>query len=151
MNLRGAGLIGCAPPPGASTWPSAGMPPRPISPREIAAEAAAPATPRAPTAKNLEWALVRMRKVLAACAPAEPSETARREAQAITDEDAEFSRRMASTAWPSCAKSPRASPDSRQRPPPCNAGWLAFVDHGNRPRPRLRRVRRRHPPSTVGG
>ena len=129
MNLRGAGLIGCA-----AAWGVYLAVRRhaaaPDFAAQIAAEAAALHATR-PTAKNLEWALVRMQKVLAACAPADRIETARREAQAITDEDAEFSRRMGQHGLALLREiAARKNGQPVNVLTHCNAGWLAFVDHG---------------------
>ena len=129
MHLRGAGLIGCA-----AAWGVYLAVRRhaaaPDFAAQIAAEAAALHATR-PTAKNLEWALVRMQKVLAACAPADRIETARREAQAITDEDAEFSRRMGQHGLALLREIAARKPGQTVNVlTHCNAGWLAFVDHG---------------------
>ena len=129
MNLRGAGLIGCA-----AAWGVYLAVRRhaaaPDFAARIAAEAAALHATR-PTAKNLEWALVRMQKVLAGCAPADHVETARREAQAITDEDAEFSRRMGQHGLALLREIAARKPGQPVNVlTHCNAGWLAFVDHG---------------------
>ncbi len=123
MNLRGAGLIGCAAAWGLylAAFQGAGLP---------AAAAALQAT--RPTAKNLEWALARMQKALAAGNdPADRIETARREAQAITDEDADFSRRMGQHGLELIRAIARRKPGQPVNVlTHCNAGWLAFVDHG---------------------
>ena len=129
MHLRGAGLIGCA-----AAWGVYLAVRRhaaaPDFAAQIAAEAAALHATR-PTAKNLEWALVRMQKVLAACAPADRIETARREAQAITDEDAEFSRRMGQHGLALLREIAARKPGQTVNVlTHCNAGWLAFVDYG---------------------
>ena len=122
MNLRGAGLIGCA-----AAW---GLYLAAFQGAELPAAAAALQATR-PTAKNLEWALVRMQKVLAASAPADRVETARREAQAITDEDAEFSRRMGQHGLALLREIAARKPGQTVNVlTHCNAGWLAFVDHG---------------------
>lgn len=129
MNLRGAGLIGCA-----AAW---GMylatlrhADAPDFAARMQAEAAALLATR-PTAKNLEWAVVRMQKTLASPPPADRAETARAEAQAITDEDAEFSRRMGrhglALLRDIAARRPGQPVNILTH---CNAGWLAFVDHG---------------------
>ena len=123
MNLRGAGLIGCA-----AAW---GLYLAAVQGAELPAAAAALQATR-PTAKNLEWALVRMQKVLAACAPANRVDTARREAQAITDEDADFCRSLGQHGLPLLREISR-----RKNGQPvnilthCNAGWLGFVDFGS--------------------
>ena len=122
MNLRGAGLIGCA-----AAW---GLYLAAFQGAELPAAAAALQATR-PTAKNLEWALVRMQKVLAASAPADRVETARSEAQAITDEDAEFSRRMGQHGLALLREIAARKPGQAVNVlTHCNAGWLAFVDHG---------------------
>ncbi|HAL91749.1 MAG TPA: S-methyl-5-thioribose-1-phosphate isomerase [Verrucomicrobia bacterium] len=129
MNLRGAGLIGCA-----AAW---GMY---LAARKHAAaadfgarmqaEAAALLATR-PTAKNLEWAVNRMQKALATLAPTDRIDCARREAQAITDEDAEFSRRMGQHGLALIREiAKRKSGQPVNVLTHCNAGWLAFVDHG---------------------
>lgn len=129
MNLRGAGLIGCA-----AAWgmylaavQHGGDPDLQARLREEAARLQA----TRPTAKNLEWALARMQKVLASAPAAELVEFARREAQAITDEDAEFSRRMGRHGLALLQEiSRRKNGGPVQVLTHCNAGWLAFVDYG---------------------
>lgn len=129
MNLRGAGLIGCA-----AAWglylASIRHAAAPDFAARIAAEAAALRATR-PTARNLDWALARAQKAVAACASADRVEAARREAQAITDEDAEFSRRMGQHGLElirDIARRKNGQPVNILTH--CNAGWLAFVDHG---------------------
>ncbi|MGD9782855.1 MAG: S-methyl-5-thioribose-1-phosphate isomerase [Kiritimatiellia bacterium] len=129
MHLRGAGLIGCA-----AAW---GMylavcrhAANPDFAGNMQAEASALCTTR-PTAKNLEWAVRRMEITLAACVPAARIDCARREAQAITDEDADFSRRMGQHGLELIrAISKRKNGKPVNILTHCNAGWLAFVDHG---------------------
>jgi len=129
MNLRGAGLIGCAAAWGAylsvlTHTGRAGFEDR------LQADCAALLATR-PTARNLEWALVRMQKALAACVPADLVETARAEAQAITDEDADFSRRMGEHGLALLRDiAARKGGQPVNVLTHCNAGWLAFVDHG---------------------
>ncbi len=129
MNLRGAGLIGCA-----AGWGVYLAVRRhadaPDFAERIAADSAALLATR-PTARNLAWALERMHEALAGGAPQDRIETARREAQAITDEDAEFSRRMGQHGLElirGIAKRKNGAPVNVLTH--CNAGWLAFVDHG---------------------
>jgi len=122
MNLRGAGLIGCA-----AAW---GMYLAAVEDTDLPAAAARLQATR-PTAKNLEWALERMLKILTSCTPANRVETARREAQAITDEDAEFSRRMGQHGLELIRGiAVRKSGQPVNVLTHCNAGWLAFVDYG---------------------
>ena len=129
MHLRGAGLIGAAAAWGVylAVLRHAAAP---DFDARLQAESAALQATR-PTAKNLEWALVRMQKVLAACTPADRAESARREAQTITAEDADFCRRMGQHGLSLLREISR-----RKNGQPvnvlthCNAGWLAFVDYG---------------------
>ena len=130
MNLRGAGLIGCAAAWGLylSACLHAGQPDWHA---RLQTDSDALLATR-PTARNLEWALHRMQRALAACAtPGDRLETARAEAQAITDEDAEFSRRMGQHG---VALLREIAARNNGQPvnvlTHCNAGWLAFVDHG---------------------
>ena len=130
MNLRGAGLIGCAAAWGiylAVRQHAAA----PDFATRIAAEAAALHATR-PTAKNLEWAVARMQKALAACtAPADRLAVAFRVAQEITDEDADFCRRMGQHGLPLLREiSKRNDGKPVNVLTHCNAGWLAFVDYG---------------------
>ena len=85
-----------------------------------------------PTASNLVWALQRQRKVLAGLSGSAAVEAARAEAQAISDEDAEFCRRIGEHGKrlieALAAKKPGQPVNILTH---CNAGWLAFVDHGS--------------------
>ena len=129
MRLRGAGLIGAA-----AAWGMylavLGHAASGDFADAMQAEAAALVATR-PTAQNLEWAVGRMQTALAACPPPDRAETARREAQAISDEDADFCRRIGQHGLPLLREIAR-----RKNGQPvnilthCNAGWLAFVDHG---------------------
>jgi methylthioribose-1-phosphate isomerase len=131
MNLRGAGLIGAAAAWGVylATLRHADAP---DFADRMQPEAAALLATR-PTAKNLEWAVVRMQKTLAvASTPADRIETARREAQAITDEDADFSRRMGRHGLKLLREIAARKPGKPVNIlTHCNAGWLGFVDHGS--------------------
>ena len=131
MHLRGAGLIGVA-----AAW---GMylavlqqAASPDFTNKMNAEAAALLATR-PTAKNLEWAVERMQKALAACAnPEDRRACALRNATEISDEDADFCRRMGQHGLPLL----RGISERKDGLPVnvlthCNAGWLAFVDHGS--------------------
>ena len=130
MNLRGAGLIGCAAAWGVylAVRRHAGQP---DFKARLQADAAALLATR-PTARNLEWAIQRMGKALADNAPPnELVETARREAQAISDEDADFSRRMGQHGLALLRDiAARKNGNPVNVLTHCNAGWLAFVDHG---------------------
>ena len=129
MNLRGAGLIGCAAAWGIYLAVVAHAAADDFATR-LATEAEALLATR-PTAKNLEWAVQRMQARLAGCSPAERLAVAQAEAQAITDEDAEFSRRMGQHGLAilrDIAARKGGAPVNVLTH--CNAGWLAFVDHG---------------------
>ena len=129
MNLRGAGLIGAA-----AAWgiylAALRHAPSPDFADRMRRESAALLATR-PTAKNLDWALRRMEQALVGAPPQDRAETARREAQAIADEDADFSRRMGlhglAILRDLAARKPGKTLNVLTH---CNAGWLAFVDHG---------------------
>ena len=130
MNLRGAGLIGCA-----AAWgiylAAVECAAAPDFVAQITAAAAELLATR-PTANNLAWAVQRMLGRLTACPPAERLAVAQREAQAIADEDAEFSRRMGQHGLAilrDIAVRKKGVPVNVLTH--CNAGWLAFVDHGS--------------------
>jgi methylthioribose-1-phosphate isomerase len=83
-----------------------------------------------PTAVNLAWAVERQ---LAAILPAEDRVAAARTTAArIADEDAEFCRRIGQHGLPMItAISARKGGAPVNILTHCNAGWLAFVDHGS--------------------
>ena len=85
-----------------------------------------------PTASNLVWALQRQQKALAGLHGAEAVAAAHAEAKAIADEDAEFCRRIGqhgrAIIEAIAAKKPGQAVNILTH---CNAGWLAFVDHGS--------------------
>lgn len=126
MHVRGAGLIGAA-----AGW---GMY---LAARECRGDPAllqrfaAELIATRPTAVNLRWAVERQLAVLLP-ARAGWEEAARREAEAIANEDAECCRRIGQHGL-SLIRNLAA----RRGGAPvrilthCNAGWLAFVDHGS--------------------
>jgi methylthioribose-1-phosphate isomerase len=130
MHLRGAGLIGAAAAWGVylAVLQHAS---NPDFESRMRSEAAALIATR-PTAKNLEWAVARMHKALAGCTtPEDRLACALRVAQEITDEDADFCRRIGLHGRELIREISR-----RKHGAPvnilthCNAGWLAFVDYG---------------------
>ena len=130
MHLRGAGLIGAAAAWGihlAVRQHAA----QPDFAEKMQAEAAALRATR-PTAKNLEWAVTRMLQALAGCAaPADRLAVAFHVAQEITDEDADFCRRMGQHGLSLLREmAARKSGHPVNVLTHCNAGWLAFVDYG---------------------
>ncbi len=85
-----------------------------------------------PTAVNLAWAVERQLKTMEAAGDVETMiETARQTAQAITDEDAEFCRRIGEHGVSIIEDiSQRKNGDTVNILTHCNAGWLACVDYG---------------------
>ena len=85
-----------------------------------------------PTASNLVWALQRQQKALAGLSGGDAVAAAHAEAMAIADEDAEFCRRIGqhgkAIIEAIAAKKPGQAVNILTH---CNAGWLAFVDHGS--------------------
>ncbi len=130
MHVRGAGLIGAT--AGYGMWlaaiEAANAPDFDPQLNRFAAQLKA----TRPTAVNLAWAVDR---VLAAIAePGSSGEkiaAARRVADVIADEDADFCRRIGVHGLPLL----RAIHEKKGGPvnvlTHCNAGWLAFVDHGS--------------------
>jgi len=130
MHLRGAGLIGAA-----AAW---GMYLAVLEHAEkdcfaeaIIREAKALISTR-PTAHNLEWAVRQMLAMMGGCrTPRERIDVAQRLAQLITDDDAEFCRRIGQYGLElirEIAKKKSGEPVNILTH--CNAGWLAFVDYG---------------------
>jgi methylthioribose-1-phosphate isomerase len=124
MHVRGAGLIGAA--------AGYGMYLATLAEREASAAAALLRATR-PTAVNLAWALDRQLVRIAAGASAtEKIALARETAEAIANEDAEHCRRIGVHGLELIKQIA-----SRKKGQPvnvlthCNAGWLAFVDHGS--------------------
>ena len=85
-----------------------------------------------PTASNLVWALKRQQSALEGLHGAAATAAAFAEAQTIADEDAEFCRRIGEHGKgiieAIAAKKPGQPVNILTH---CNAGWLAFVDHGS--------------------
>lgn len=86
-----------------------------------------------PTAVNLEWAVERQKGAISRGDSIEKMiDIARNTAQEITDEDAEFCRRIGEhgvTLIEEIAKKKKGEPVNILTH--CNAGWLAFVDYGS--------------------
>jgi methylthioribose-1-phosphate isomerase len=131
MHVRGAGLIGAAAGYGmylATLEAAAG----PAFENELAAAAEQLKATR-PTAVNLTWAIERQ---LGSIGAAEGLEAKRRAAfdtaRQIADEDAEYCRRIGEHGLELIR---RLSEQKGGSPvnvlTHCNAGWLAFVDHGS--------------------
>jgi methylthioribose-1-phosphate isomerase len=121
MHVRGAGLIGAAAGYGMYLAALAGA--------DLEAAAAELQVTR-PTAVNLAWAVER--QLLAARGSSDPVRATRETAGWIADEDAEHCRRIGEHGLQLLADIAQ-----RKNGAPvnvlthCNAGWLAFVDHGS--------------------
>jgi len=124
MHVRGAGLIGAA--------AGYGMYLATLAEMEASAAAALLRATR-PTAVNLAWALERQLVRIAGGATAtEKTALARETAEAIANEDAEHCRQIGVHGFELIQQIARRK---NGRPvnvlTHCNAGWLAFVDHGS--------------------
>jgi methylthioribose-1-phosphate isomerase len=86
-----------------------------------------------PTASNLAWAVDRVIAAIApGVSPAQKRSLALAEAQAIADEDSEFCRRIGEHGKVLIEEiSRRKRGEVVNILTHCNAGWLAFVDHGS--------------------
>ncbi len=87
-----------------------------------------------PTAVNLAWAVDRVRNALsAAVGSGGKIQAARQAAQAIADEDARCCRRIGEHGLTLLREraAGKSSGESLQILTHCNAGWLAFVEHGS--------------------
>ena len=86
-----------------------------------------------PTAKNLEWAVERQLKAMAAVNGIEEKrEAALQTAREIADEDAEFCRKIGEHGLSLITDiAEKKKGDAVNILTHCNAGWLAFVDYGS--------------------
>lgn len=124
MHVRGAGLIGAAAGYGMYLATLAGM---------EAGEAAALLLATRPTAVNLAWALDRqLARIAIGGSASEKIALARETAEAIANEDAEHCRQIGVHGLELIEQ---IANHKDGRPvnvlTHCNAGWLAFVDHGS--------------------
>ena len=132
MWVRGAGLIGATAAWGVwvAAREAAHLSPEEFSVRMAMSMEALRVT--RPTASNLVWALQRQQKALEGLYGEAAVAAARAEAQAIADEDADFCRRIGehgkALIEAIAAKKPGQTVNILTH---CNAGWLAFVDHGS--------------------
>ena len=128
MHIRGAGAIGAAAGFGmylavASSNES--------SIEEAIRQAATELKASRPTAVNLEWAVDRQLGALArGSSLREKKEIALCEAQAIADEDVEACRRIGEHGLELIRTVAKKQGGRVNILTHCNAGWLAFVDHG---------------------
>ncbi len=132
MWVRGAGLIGATAAWGVwvAAREAAHLSPEEFSVRMAMSMEALRVT--RPTASNLVWALQRQQKALEGLYGEAAVAAAHAEAQAIADEDADFCRRIGehgkALIEAIAAKKPGQTVNILTH---CNAGWLAFVDHGS--------------------
>lgn len=144
MVVRGAGLIGATAGYGMWVAARAAAEAQPsLSAADFLAlmeEAAAALRATRPTAGNLDRAvrrqlaaLSRRAGVLPGPTPQELAAEARREAEAIADEDAAFCRRIGEhgKALIRSLAATKAPGEPVRILTHCNAGWLAFVDYGS--------------------
>ena len=132
MWVRGAGLIGATAAWGVwvAAREAAHLSPEEFSVRMAMSMEALRVT--RPTASNLVWALQRQQKALEGLYGEAAVAASHAEAQAIADEDADFCRRIGehgkALIEAIAAKKPGQTVNILTH---CNAGWLAFVDHGS--------------------
>ena len=130
MHVRGAGLIGAA--AGFGMY-LASLEAPDSSFDEHMHVAARRFDASRPTARNLMWAVERVLLAIAAVeTPAEKRAMALQTARAIADEDARFCASIGSYGLPiieEISEKKKGAPVNILTH--CNAGWLAFVDHGS--------------------
>ena len=124
MIVRGAPLIGATAAYGLALALRADA-----SDERIAAAAQTLLATR-PTAHNLQWALGRMQRVLAAVAPRERAEQALLEAARICDQDVEQCRRIGAHGLEILRRLAERKRGRLNILTHCNAGWLACIDWG---------------------
>ncbi len=130
MHVRGAGLIGAT--AGFGMYAAAlGAPDNGFDASVQAAAAQLVAT--RPTAANLAWAVRRQQAAMSnEDSPAAKRRAAFATACAIADEDAEFCRRIGGHGVAAAEEIARRKQGQAVNIlTHCNAGWLAFVDHGS--------------------
>jgi methylthioribose-1-phosphate isomerase len=130
MAVRGAGLIGAATGYGMHLAAREAAD-RPSGQGTDLVAAAALLKATRPTAVNLAWAVRRQLQVLADIEdPQLRAAAARAEADAIADEDADSCRRIGEHGLGLLRQLHETTGRTVNVLTHCNAGWLAFVDHG---------------------
>ncbi len=131
MHVRGAGLIGAT--AGYGMYLAAVTVPDDTALAEHLAASGDRLKATRPTAVNLAWAVDRQLDALASASSREEAlALARKTADAIADEDAEFCRRLGEHGVSlieeisTCKQGQTVNVLTH-----CNAGWLAFVDYGS--------------------
>ncbi len=131
MHVRGAGLIGAA--AGFGMYLAALEAPKDNSFDEHVRKCAKQLKATRPTAVNLSWAVDgQLNAIQAVERPSEKIDIALKNAAAIANADAEYCRLIGEHG---CALIEEVSREKNGEPvnilTHCNAGWLAFVDHGS--------------------
>lgn len=134
MHVRGAGLIGAT--AGFGMYIAALHAPTSSPQAFMTALSEAGETLKAtrPTAVNLAWAVNRQLETVAVVGDEIEArvQAARKTAQAIADEDAEFCRRLGEHGMAIIKEiSEKKNGEPVNILTHCNAGWLAFVDYGS--------------------
>ncbi|HSH37542.1 MAG TPA: S-methyl-5-thioribose-1-phosphate isomerase [Chthoniobacterales bacterium] len=131
MHVRGAGLIGAA--AGYGMYLAALEAARGSEFDRHLADAAARLKATRPTAVNLAWALERqLSAIRSAITTNEKIDIARRTADAIAAEDADYCRSIGQHGLELIQQIAREKGGKSVNVlTHCNAGWLAFVDHGS--------------------
>jgi len=131
MHVRGAGLIGAAAGYGMylATLEASKAP----SFQDAIVSAYETLNATRPTAVNLVWALDRQLDAIGEASEVEAKiDAARRSAQEIANEDAEFCRKIGEHGLQIIQQIANEKPgEPINILTHCNAGWLAFVDHGS--------------------
>ena len=123
MHVRGAGLIGAAAAYGMYLAALQGV---------DLSEAATQLQATRPTAVNLAWAVARQLRAISRAASEGKIAAARTTAEEIADEDAEHCRQIGRHGLELIQRIAREKKGDRVNVlTHCNAGWLAFVDHGS--------------------
>ena len=131
MVVRGAGLIGAAAGYGMMLAAQEAAAGPADAHQKVLTAAAGQLEASRPTAVNLAWAIQRQLDVLAPIDDADQLvDTARREADAIADDDADWCRRIGQHGLPLLESIHARTGDTVQVLTHCNAGWLATVDWG---------------------
>jgi methylthioribose-1-phosphate isomerase len=141
MNVRGAGCIGAT---AAYGMYAAALQAGSEDPYSCIEEAAQELMATRPTASNLAWAVRRMKKILLSHSTrVDMQKAARREAEAIADEDAAHCREIGILGADLIGKMyTHRKNKSFNILTHCNAGWLAFVDYGSATAPIYEACRR---------
>lgn len=131
MTVRGAGLIGASAGYGMALAATRAATLAVDRRGAALADSATELQASRPTAVNLSWAVQRMLDALAGIEDGATLEArAWAEAEAIADDDAEWCRRIGQHGLPLLADIHERTEGTVNVLTHCNAGWLAFVDHG---------------------